>query len=138
MKAEGGCLCGAVRFAVEGRPLLSIICHCRTCRRASGAPSVAWLTFECDKFRLLAGRLREFPSSSGVIRSFCEVCGTPVTYSSEQFRGVVDVTTASLDDPSLYPPTLEAWLEHRLGWEATNSALAQHPRAGAEAPGDDA
>jgi hypothetical protein len=136
MNVEGGCLCGAVRYAVEGRPLLSIICHCRTCRRASGAPSVAWLTFECDKFRLLAGSLREFPSSTGVRRSFCGTCGTPVTYTSEQFGDIIDVTTASLDDPLRYPPTLEAWLDHRIDWEATSSARAQHPRASFEAPDD--
>jgi len=42
--SEGGCLCGAVRYRMVGAPLSSAICHCASCRRASGAPTVAWLT----------------------------------------------------------------------------------------------
>lgn len=32
----GGCMCGAVRYAVHG-PLRNVItCHCEQCRRSSG------------------------------------------------------------------------------------------------------
>ena len=124
---EGGCLCGAVRFRVTDTPLSSIICHCRTCRRASGAPSVAWLTVARSDFTVLSGVPTEFTSSAGVTRSFCSICGTPLTYKSDQNPDIIDVTTVSLDDPSLVPPTREVWLEHKLSWEATNRALDQYP-----------
>ena len=34
--ASGGCLCGGVRYRVQGplRPILQ--CHCEMCRRATG------------------------------------------------------------------------------------------------------
>ena len=41
---EGGCLCGAVRYRISGSPLSSVNCHCESCRRASGAPAVAWIS----------------------------------------------------------------------------------------------
>ena len=30
---EGGCLCGAVRYRVHGKPALTAVCHCTFCQR---------------------------------------------------------------------------------------------------------
>ena len=35
----------------------------------------------------------------------------------------MDVTTATLDDPELYPPAAEIWLDHRIGWETLDPEL---------------
>lgn len=120
---EGGCLCKAIRYRVAGAPISSIICHCNTCRHASAAPSVAWLTFPSADFALLSGSPRSFHSSPGVKRSFCASCGTPLTYESDREPGTIDVTTGSLDDPGRFPPTREVWLDHKLPWEETNASL---------------
>ena len=125
--AEGGCLCRCVRYRVIGAPRSSIICHCHTCRKASAAPSVAWLTFDIARFKVLSGDLRTFRSSSGVTRKFCAVCGSPITYENDRDPGSIDVTTASLDDPNRFPPAREVWLEHKIPWEVTNESLAQFP-----------
>ena len=125
---EGGCLCGAVRYRLAGAPLHSVICHCASCRKASAAPSVAWLTFRVENFQLLRGAPRSFRSSPGVLRTFCERCGTPLTYANERSADSIDVTTVSLDDPALFAPTKEGWLEDQLPWEASNAHLEPHPR----------
>jgi len=39
-RAEGGCLCGAVRYSVTGTPVARTLCHCISCRRATGGVSV--------------------------------------------------------------------------------------------------
>ena len=44
--AEGGCLCGSVRYRVAGDPVAATLCHCRSCRRASGGTNVAWAVFD--------------------------------------------------------------------------------------------
>lgn len=124
-RIEGGCLCKAIRYRVTGVPVSSIICHCNSCRKASSAPSVAWLTFASANFELLAGAPREFQSSPGVARTFCGRCGSPLTYKSVREPDTIDVTTASLDRPEQFPPVREVWLEHKLGWEAVNGSLAK-------------
>jgi len=51
----GGCLCGAIRFAVNAarEPRLVVACHCHSCQRSSGAPFLAWATLDADDYTLL-------------------------------------------------------------------------------------
>ena len=113
---EGGCLCGAIRYRVRGKPTNTMICHCRTCRRATGSPVVGWLTFAKADFEVRTGTLAEFRSSPPVRRGFCGTCGTPLTYSHQESPDNIDVTTCSLDDPQTFPPTHHSWLSDDVGW----------------------
>lgn len=123
MRHEGGCLCGSVRYEVEGAPLASGICHCRSCRRAASAPTLPFLVFAADRFRITQGRPAEYRSSPGVTRGFCGHCGSPLTWRGEAEPGTVDVTTCSLDDPEAFPPGFHVWTSHRLGWQCLGEGL---------------
>jgi hypothetical protein len=125
---QGGCLCSAIRFRITGEPVYSSICHCATCRRASGAPTVGWLTFNRNQVAMLTGHPRLYRSSQGIVRQFCGTCGTQLTYEASSSPATIDITTVSLDDPNLFPPSLEVWLEHRLSWQSAHQNLAQHQR----------
>lgn len=114
--AEGGCMCSAIRYRISGQPTNSMVCHCRSCRRAAGAPVVAWVTFPADRFQLLRGHPSQFKSSKLVCRTFCSACGTPLTYQRDDAPGSIDVTTCSLDDPDSFPPTHHSWLSHDVAW----------------------
>ena len=126
---QGGCLCSAIRFRISGEPIFSIICHCATCRRASAAPSVAWLTFDRGQVEMLSGSPRTYRSSHGVVRQFCGTCGSQLAYENIASPATIDITTASLDNPNLFPPTLEAWLDHRVPWQTPSETRAQYPRS---------
>jgi hypothetical protein len=117
---EGGCLCGAVRYRLGAAPSLSASCHCRSCRRASGAPVVAWSTVPRSQFTILSGIPAVFHSSPGVTRQFCSHCGTGLTYETERHPDTIDVTSASLDHPDAHPPTADVWLEDKLSWQPTS------------------
>ena len=127
--AEGGCLCGAVRYQATGAALARTLCHCRSCRRAAGAPSLAWAVFPNDAFRFTAGTPTRFASSPGVTRGFCGVCGTSLTWQHAARCGSIDVTTASFDDPDAFAPTKEIWVEHKVRWEALNPSFAHYARS---------
>ena len=113
---EGGCYCGAIRSQAEGECANTMICHCQSCRRVAAAPVVAWVTFPSAGFRFTKGKPTEFRSSAAVLRTFCSNCGTPLTYRHDKQPGVLDLTTASLDEPERFPPTHHSWLSHDLGW----------------------
>jgi hypothetical protein len=33
----GGCMCGAVRYRISGKPIVAALCHCNRCRPQSGS-----------------------------------------------------------------------------------------------------
>jgi hypothetical protein len=122
----GGCLCGAVRYEAAGTARNPCYCHCTSCRRAAGAHCVAWATFERARLRLLRGELREYRSSAGVLRGFCAVCGTSLTYRDEARDADIDVTLASLDEPARLAPQMHVWAREKLPWVVIEDGLPQH------------
>jgi hypothetical protein len=124
----GGCLCGAVRYRVTGKPVNTMICHCETCRRAAGAPVVAWLTFPASRLRITKGKPVGFRSTAPVLRTFCGACGTPLTYAHKKSPKTIDVTTCSLDAPDAFPPTHHSWLSDDVAWVRFGDRLPAFPR----------
>lgn len=49
----GGCLCGLVRFEATGAPKWTAYCHCRSCRRHTGAPVSAYAGFAEERLSWL-------------------------------------------------------------------------------------
>lgn len=125
---KGGCHCNAIRYSLHAEPLFSEICHCESCRRTSGSESVGWLTAEIGAFRIDRGELAIYQSSPGVKRGFCGACGATLTYQNS--ADTIDVTLSTLDDPELFPPRAEIWLEEQLSWNPPNPRLEQHERGG--------
>jgi hypothetical protein len=126
---NGGCACGAVRYEAGGSPSHETICHCALCRRASGAPLVAWATFPSADLRLLQGVPATFRSSPRAVRSFCARCGTQLFFRSDGAPGEVDVTIASLDDPEGVRPRDHTFVGSRLSWIHLADGLLEHPAA---------
>jgi len=125
---EGGCACGAVRYRATQPPTRSMICHCRACTRAAGAPAVAWVTFERGAFEIIAGDPATYRSSPPVRRGFCAACGAPLTYEHDQRPGEIDVTTATLDDRDAFPPTYHAQLAEDPAWLRFGDGLPAYQR----------
>ena len=125
MEQTGGCLCGAIRYRVTGPSHATSLCHCFSCRRSTGGPSLAWVIFPEDAVEIVAGELAVHHSSPGVERGFCARCGTSLTYRRANRPGLFDVTTASLDNPEAFPPDKEIWTEERLSWMTANPTLPQ-------------
>jgi hypothetical protein len=113
---EGGCLCGSIRYVAAGEPVSVSICHCASCRKSAGAPSVAWAVYARDELSIVKGELTIFASSPGVQRGHCSACGTYLTFF-EVGEDTIDVAVVSLDDPNQLVPTKEIWLSRCLDWE---------------------
>jgi hypothetical protein len=126
---EGGCLCGAVRYRVTGPAVAATLCHCASCRRATGGASVGWAVFRKEDFALLQGELRKYSSSPGIYWDSCPTCGSLVTYRRDSRPDHWDVTTATLDEPNEFPPTVEIWVAEKIGWETLDSGLPHKDRS---------
>jgi hypothetical protein len=78
---------------------------------------VAWTVFPAEAFAFVFGKPIEFESSPGVMRGFCGICGTPLTYRRIANTSTIDVTTATLDDADAFAPSKEIWVAEKLSWE---------------------
>jgi hypothetical protein len=128
--AEGGCLCGAVRYAVEGPPLDAGYCHCRLCQRSTGAPVVAWATWPEARFAWTKGTPNLFASSPQGQRWHCGTCGTQLLFARMNGPDHRDVTLASLDDPAQLAPEYHIWTTSRIAWFDIADSLPRHPDGG--------
>ena len=112
----GGCYCGAVRFNTTKPTLHQVNCHCSNCRRAVGAQSVAWITVPLERFQIVKGTPKRFRTDTDAWRTFCDVCGTSLTYQCDERPSEIDIVTGCLDDPEKFAPTKDIFADEKLSW----------------------
>ena len=95
---SGGCLCGGVRYEVDGKLRSIITCHCEQCRRSSGH-FVAATACHRAHFKLVRqDSLAWYSAVPGYRRGFCKVCGSSLFF--EEIGGQrVSIAAGSLDAP---------------------------------------
>ena len=103
MKLEGGCYCGAVRYVVDGEPVMKAQCHCRECQYITGGAPNMFMVVPQAAHRYTKGTPKQFTRKdipNPVTREFCPECGTHV--ATRPPRPVVVVKIGTLDDPKAY------------------------------------
>ena len=129
---EGGCRCGAVRYAATGQPSKVCYCHCDSCRMATAAPVAVNVMYEEADFRFTRGQPRLYESSPGVQRGFCATCGTPLTWRGVWHdKAYVFFYAATADQPELLVPDRHAFCDYQLEWFEVADDL---PRYGQTSP----
>jgi hypothetical protein len=95
----GSCLCGAVRFKVEGELKAPDACHCSQCRKQSGhfwastnVPASA-ITIEGED------SVRWYQASEKVRRGFCSTCGSFLFWDPLE-HDVIAVGMGAFDKPT--------------------------------------
>ena len=125
----GRCLCGGIQYRAVGPWRNLCNCHCESCRRAAGAPYVAWGTIDRERLELVHGQFTVVRSSREVRRGFCGQCGTTLTYSHTARANEIDVTLASLEDPAALAPQAHIWVQDKLPWVPIDDDLPKYKAA---------
>jgi hypothetical protein len=127
---EGSCLCGAVRYQIEGDLGPIVCCHCSMCRKAQGSAFAANAPVPAAAFRITRGReaLRAYRSSPGKERVFCGTCGSPI-YSRRDGAPDVRIRIGTLDaDAALAArPTAHIHVASKAAWWEIRDELPQFP-----------
>jgi hypothetical protein len=122
----GGCLCGGLRYEARGEPLYMGHCYCADCRKASGSGFIPFMAFAAADLTFSAPtRTFVCPSARGTdaVRNSCPTCASLV------FGGPVGETDShtiyagSLDDPSLFRPTMAIFVKGRPDWAVIPEGL---------------
>ena len=72
----GSCLCGAVRFKIDGRMRTIVACHCSQCRKQTSNFLAATNAESNDVTFAETRGLTWFKSSDIAERGFCKECGS--------------------------------------------------------------
>jgi hypothetical protein len=128
MTATGGCLCGAVRYAVEGSPSEIWLCHCQQCRKAQGGAFAASVPVLRSAFSVTLGQehLRSYRSSPAKQRWFCSLCGSPI-YSEVDAAMQLRLRAGSLDEGASLAVVGHIFVAEKAAWDRIDDALPQHP-----------
>ena len=124
----GGCLCGAVRYALASEPFDAGWCHCRTCQLNSGSPAMAFASVAVNDWRIEQGEPRRVKSSDFGHRLSCGSCGTPLAMRVDHQPETVDFSIATLDDPGRIAPGFHIFWASKVAWFDPGDDLPRHDR----------
>ncbi len=128
----GGCLCGQIRFSVQGELRDPHTCSCQQCQRHSGSLTLAWVELDKAQLRWIgpSGAPQLWRSSATTSRAFCQHCGS--TLGAIDDGATIALTLGGFDAPGReLAPQFHSFAEQRPCWWRVEDSLSHAP---ADAP----
>lgn len=113
---SGSCLCAAVSMVAVGAPESVAACHCAFCRKHTGAPVAIFVDYQSKHVTFRGRPPKEFESSPGAVRGFCERCGSTIYYRGENLPDLIHLHIGFFDDPLSFRPTADENFEAKMPW----------------------
>lgn len=114
---EGGCVCGAVRYRLSGRPRTLYACYCHDCQRFSGGAHSMSMPVAAADVTLLAGETARYDKTADsgriVAVHFCARCATRLWHAPSRSPDVLNLKPGTLDDTSWIVPVAHVWTASR-------------------------
>ncbi len=128
---HGGCLCGAVRYAVQDAFVYALNCHCSQCRRATGAACKPFGGIKRDQLTVTKGadNLWTYGDPDDAADFRCKTCGS-FLWSVVREGQWVHVTFGTLDQTPAKTPTEHIFAGSKADWEEICDRLPQHDTFG--------
>jgi hypothetical protein len=128
----GGCLCGALRYEAQGAPEYMGHCYCEDCRKASGSGFIPFMGFSASAVRFIGQSLKftsKAANGGNAVRNSCPVCGSLVFGGEVGKDTSFTIYAGTLDDPSLFHPTVAIFTRGRPDWAVIPADLKVFERA---------
>lgn len=120
----GGCNCGRVRYAINGKPNKVAFCHCNSCRKATGATVTVAVMGLKTQFTFMGAHPTLYQSSNHAQRGFCSTCGTPICWQGVWHKEEqMFVYAGTLDDVNLAVPDRQAFTSNQISWLRVNEEI---------------
>ena len=123
---RGSCLCGGVRFVLDGPAQFINHCHCSMCRKVHGAAFGSFVHADGSHFRWESGEqlVQSYQSSPESLRSFCRVCGSNVPVLEDSGAHVI-IPAGVLDGDPDVRPVVHIHISSKAPWYEIADALPQ-------------
>jgi len=121
---HGSCLCGSVKYRVDG-PLREVVaCHCQQCRKQSGH---FYAATDCADEHLTiedGGTLRWYSASDFAKRGFCGKCGSALFWRRND-GSETSILAGTLDDDGGIKLTTHIFCADKGDYYEINDGLPQ-------------
>jgi hypothetical protein len=117
---EGGCLCGAVRFRVEGPLGEAGYCHCTRCQKRTGTAASANVGLGEARFEFVSGEelVRGWRHPSGGFeKCFCSRCGAHLFSRDPEDPTRMGLRLGALDQDPGVELTYRQFVAYAAPWE---------------------
>ena len=123
---NGGCLCGTVRFAIDGKISKIWFCHCSKCRKTTGSAFHPAALCRTASFRWECGedQINQYQAPSGYRTRFCRHCGSPVPSDLGDGNAMV-LSVGTLDDDPRSRPLRHIFVGSKAPWFEITDGLTQ-------------
>jgi len=124
---SGRCLCGAVRYVVEGPFHYAAYCHCSRCRAGSGSAFSAFGGIPKEQLRVTDGEdsITIFEQNEDNLVSLCRRCGS-APFALVRNGGFFHVALGTLvDDPGIRP-MFHIFVASKAPWHEIADSLPQY------------
>jgi hypothetical protein len=115
----GACLCGEVRFEIEGTFERFYLCHCEFCRKDTGSAHAANLFSSTASLKWITGehKVRQFNlPATRHSKCFCSACGSALPLMQMGGRLLV-VPAGSLNGEIHIRPTAHIFFSSKASWD---------------------
>jgi hypothetical protein len=114
----GGCVCGKVRYALTGAPLLAYACHCHACQKRTGSAfSLAVVVRRADLELSGHTALQPYATANGdQAHGVCPDCGARVWGYALAAPDYASIRGGTFDDASWIVPIAQTWVESAIPW----------------------
>lgn len=117
--AEGGCLCGSVRYTINSNPIVIRTCWCKVCQTIASGNATINLAFPTDAVSI-TGELNDYisvaDSGNRMHRRFCPDCGTHLFSEAEERPNMIVVRAGTLDQSEQIANEGIIWTSQAPSW----------------------
>jgi hypothetical protein len=141
MSLSASCLCGGVKFEINGPLLGPSNCHCSMCRKQHGAAFRSRARVQASDLKWVQGEdlVTFYESSPGTYRGFCRVCGSPIVNKFDERSSSakrdpaatsrLGIALATLDDDPGVRPDHHIFVANKAPWFEITDGMPQFPES---------
>ena len=118
-QVSGQCLCGGIKFEIDGEISSFHICYCSRCRHSTGSAHASNIFTAPKNISWISGgdliQRFELASAKSWAKQFCKVCGSGVPYINRSGTFLV-VPAGSLNENIQIKPDDKIFCDDRCAW----------------------
>ena len=122
----GGCLCGHVKFKVDGSMREIVACHCSQCRKQTGNFFTSSNAKNADVTFVETKGLKWFRSSDTAERGFCQDCGSALFWRRVD-SDTISIAAGSLDGETGLKICEHIYVADKPDWYEITDGIKQYP-----------